>query len=883
MSKVNRSFKTSKLTSDFDGNDLLADLPIANEPLLIAANCNAGVHAVTAGAPPITHVAAALPATVKVSATLNQVLYLQEAGDTSLISVRDINQGQIGDCFLLSVIGELALFHPSAIMNMITVNANGTETVTLYLDAWGRLPTYGTTSFKPVSITVSNDFPSYAVNSGVTQDVFNGQKEIWVQVLEKAVATLNGGYNSIAYGGNPMIAMEELAGQPTTWMSSSALTLQALQSYIGAGDLIVMGTRSSGLSYGLVGSHAYMFESLTMVGGIPMVQLGNPWGFNHPSLIPLSQLASSGIVEVDIGHFPSGNSNVIVGGAGNDTRTLTALILNGSVDLGAGQDTLTLANGTNTLTVANTETVIGGTGDDTVMLSTAAVGTSINLGGGNDKLTLGNFVNTATVANVETIIGGSGNDTITLFSALTAAMQVDLGAGSNKLILAAGGNLGIARNVNTLVGSGGADVIALATALVNGSIDLGTGIDSLTLANGTNSASVANVEALVGGEGDDAITLTTSLSPGVSVDLGAGNNKLILAAGGMGTIRNVRTLIGGAGNDNITFATGLSSGSVDLGGGSDKLALAGGGNALTAANVETLIGGSGADAVTLSTTAVNSNIDLGGGNDALYFANSTNMATVANTETIVGGSGNDTITLATALTPGMLVDLGAGSNKLTLANGGNSGTVKNVASLIGGTGADSVTLGSPLTNGSVDLGAGNDTLTLANATNSVTLMNTETVVGGSGNDTIVLSGKVASLVIGGGGMNFITGSSAADTFVFDQRSSGNVTKVMNFSTMNGDKIALDTTGSNILGSNTYDLGGAPLALNTDLVNVANAAALLKSSLNNHGKGGFAFEQDNGQLYYSSNGSFAGGGTLIAVITTDGTHPWLFNVSSFIQV
>ena len=101
--------------------------------------------------------------------------------------------------------------------------------------------------------------------------------------------------------------------------------------------------------------------------------------------------------------------------------------------------------------------------------------------------------------------------------------------------------------------------------------------------------------------------------------------------------------------------------------------------------------------------------------------------------------------------------------------------------------------------------------------------------------------------------------------------------------MNGDKLALDTTGSNVLGHNTYDLGGAPLTLNADLVNVANATARLHTTLANHGKGGFAFEQDNGQLYYSSNGSFAGGGTLIGIITTDGTHPWAFNVSSFIQV
>ena len=59
--------------------------------------------------------------------------------------------------------------------------------------------------------------------------MLNGQKEIWVQVLEKAVATLGGGYNSIANGGNPMIAMEELTGQAATYMSPSALTVQELQ------------------------------------------------------------------------------------------------------------------------------------------------------------------------------------------------------------------------------------------------------------------------------------------------------------------------------------------------------------------------------------------------------------------------------------------------------------------------------------------------------------------------------------------------------------------------------------------------------------------------------------------------------------------------------
>ena len=204
-------------------------------------------------------------------------LYLQEPGDAALISVHDINQGQMGDCFLLASIGEIALFHPSAITNMIYANPNGTETVTLHLTASGQLPSYGTTSFKSTSITVTNTFPSNAVNCSTTEDVVNGVKEIWVQVLENAVATLGGGYNYIANGGNPMIAMEELTGQSASSIAPASLTLSMLQGYITAGDLLAFDTPGSGsLPYNLVNDHAYIFESVTVVNGTKVMASPTP-------------------------------------------------------------------------------------------------------------------------------------------------------------------------------------------------------------------------------------------------------------------------------------------------------------------------------------------------------------------------------------------------------------------------------------------------------------------------------------------------------------------------------------------------------------------------------------------------------------------------------
>jgi hypothetical protein len=231
----------------------------------------------------------------------------------------------------------------------------------------------------------------------------------------------------------------------------------------------------------------------------------------------------------------------------------------------------------------------------------------------------------------------------------------------------------------------------------------------------------------------------------------------------------------------------------------------------------------------------------------------------------------------------MSVNLGTGSNAITLANATNTGSLSNVQTLTGGTGVDTITLATSLVNGSIDLGAGADSLQLAAMTNRVSVANVETLLGGVAGDTIILSGANSSMVVASGGLNFVTGNAAADTFVIDQASAGNVTTILNFSTTKGDKIGLDTTGSGTLGTNTYDLGGAALVDLTNIKSVASAAARLATSLSTGGKGGFVYEQDTGELYYNAAGSFAGGGTLVAVVTTNGTTPWTYAANSFQQV
>jgi hypothetical protein len=125
-------------------------------------------------------------------------------------AMTDINQGYLGDCFLLAPLAEMAAMDPSALESMITSNGNNTYSVAFTLEG------------KVDYITVNNELP----DGGTIFEHANGDD--WAGLIEKAYAQLQAGgtvtgngvnygnsWSSIANGGAPELTLEELTGALT--------------------------------------------------------------------------------------------------------------------------------------------------------------------------------------------------------------------------------------------------------------------------------------------------------------------------------------------------------------------------------------------------------------------------------------------------------------------------------------------------------------------------------------------------------------------------------------------------------------------------------------------------------------------------------------------
>jgi hypothetical protein len=192
---------------------------------------------------------------------------------------QDVAQGQVGDCWLLASLAEVADRDPGIIRNMFIDNGDSTYTVRFFNN--------GVADY----VTVDNYLP----NGGNTYD--HPQGDLWVALAEKAYAQEcafnwigtnshgTDGYQAL-HNGDPDWALAAITGQTsnytkiTTQILWPTLNVVTNASNIGsawnAGQLVVLCTPGNPSSANVVPGHCYALVGYSN----GQYTLFNPWGVN---------------------------------------------------------------------------------------------------------------------------------------------------------------------------------------------------------------------------------------------------------------------------------------------------------------------------------------------------------------------------------------------------------------------------------------------------------------------------------------------------------------------------------------------------------------------------------------------------------------------------
>jgi hypothetical protein len=203
-------------------------------------------------------------------------------------SYLDVEQGAVGDCWLVASLAEVAARAPQDIKNMFTYDGTTVDngaTVGLYTVRF-----FDTSGF-PVYVQVDTDLPSGGEYYDHVDNAL-GTQALWVALAEKAYAEANGlGYvttsneNQDSYAalnsGWPAWALQAITGESATKYSIDPTNIASAWN---GGDLIVLCTNSPSSSY-IVGSHCYAVVGYNASSGEPF-EVFNPWGTDWSGWAP---------------------------------------------------------------------------------------------------------------------------------------------------------------------------------------------------------------------------------------------------------------------------------------------------------------------------------------------------------------------------------------------------------------------------------------------------------------------------------------------------------------------------------------------------------------------------------------------------------------------
>jgi hypothetical protein len=216
-------------------------------------------------------------------------LFVKGAGDTRAVDTNDIRQGHMGDCYFVGALGAVAKEEPGVIREMIHENRDAAGNVASYtVDLYERSPPFNQLTKVPVTVD-AKEFSGGAAGFGDTDGA--GQREIWVKVVEKAYAKLEGGYPKIGHGGTAGAALEALTGLPAKECLPEAYGFDQLRRDLGEKRPVCFSMATpegdakatpSQARLGLRGDHCYSVVDCGVLDGRQMVRLSNPWGSHQP-------------------------------------------------------------------------------------------------------------------------------------------------------------------------------------------------------------------------------------------------------------------------------------------------------------------------------------------------------------------------------------------------------------------------------------------------------------------------------------------------------------------------------------------------------------------------------------------------------------------------
>jgi hypothetical protein len=293
-------------------------------------------------------------------------------------SINDINQGYLGDCFLLGPLAEVAQQNPSIIESMITNNGNGTYGVRFYVDGVAQY------------VTVNSELP----DGGTIFNTANGANNApddWAALVEKAYTQLqasgvvtgnnvNDGnsFSTIGNGGYPENTLEEITGASSivdykaagsSWTLvqyndalgitgsvgnlSTTSVFAALAADLAAGDDLVLSSYTNAFDSSgnqtLVADHALSIYGVNAATGV--LDIRNPWGvevgqyWDTTFAVSLSTLLVDGDI-ISVADPPTTPITI----ASNGTTNLVAVAGQFALDPASGGSGPFLTYGGNTVT-----------------------------------------------------------------------------------------------------------------------------------------------------------------------------------------------------------------------------------------------------------------------------------------------------------------------------------------------------------------------------------------------------------------------------------------------------------------------------------------------------------------------------------------------------